>query len=163
MNPLREYSITITLLPYEAVYAPHSSYSAHSSATAKSRPAFLAFALLSSAVFFCPTARPSACARVDSEVTYAIAWVWVKSPLDRVYESRLSGSIALKPLAAHRSIQAPTMPVSAVRLAAVEKSSISSFQSSSMTRLPFASRSSRSGWLVFHHDSAPGWAWNALT
>jgi hypothetical protein len=69
----------------------------------------------------------------------------------------------LNPLLAQPSIQPPTIVVSAARLAAVEKSSRISSQSWSMTRLPFASCSSRSGWLVFHHEAASVCAWNALT
>ena len=51
----------------------------------------------------------------------------------------------------------------ASRFAAVVGSSIISSQSRSITTLPSASRSSRSGWFARHHASSPGWIWNPLT
>ena len=78
----------------------------------------------SSAVFFCATASPSACARRTSSRANATSSARVIAPSTpcRVHESRLSGSTAWNPCAAQPSNQPPTTASSAVRLAAVEVS-----------------------------------------
>ena len=104
-------------------------------------------------------------------------WAWVASSLarvtlfvllswvdERVQESRLSGSMAWKPLFLQPSIQPFTIVAMLERFAAVEVSRMySPGQSGSVRLVPFARFTSRLLWPEVQNDASSGWVWNALT